>query len=514
MSVSDIFFAIALALSVSANVYLSTRRSRGTFIGEIDAFLSGISGDRIALSRTFAHGAAADKLQGRIARSLNDAFNRIREILKNVSSVGFTLTKVSDSMRDAAGKMRGMSEQTGLEAAQVATAMEEMNSTINEIARNAHSVAESSASLTGHANRAGVDIKENVKAIKLLSENVSHWAETNTALSKATEQIHGIIGVINDIADQTNLLALNAAIEAARAGEHGRGFAVVADEVRKLADKTGQATREIAAMIKDVKDKTGSSLGTMETTLERVAESISRATSTDASLAKIVEEVRQIGDMINQIASAVQEQSKVSGDVLSNMEKVSGYAAEVKGLAADISSSGDSIAAHALTLYSHLCGVIKDKADEDMQELLRSSSAHLVSALEDAMAKGKLTGDSLFDENYLKKEEGKFSTRFSAYFESEVLPLLKKWAQTDKRIIYVVAMDRNGYIPVHLLPARTGVRMEDAVSLKGAKSDKIIGQAFRRPIQAGGELVNDIAHPLVVRGRHWGCLRIGYLPEV
>ncbi|HEX8948927.1 MAG TPA: methyl-accepting chemotaxis protein [Dissulfurispiraceae bacterium] len=514
MSVLDIFLAVALALSVSANVYLSMKRSRGTFIGEVDDFLSDISGDRITLSKSFTHRGSADELQGGIARSLNDAFSRIREILKNISSVGFTLTKVSDSMRDASGKMRDMSEQTGLEAVQVATAMEEMSSTINEIARNSRSVAESSASLTGHANRAGVDIKENVKAIKLLSENVSHWAETNTALSQATDQIHGIIGVINDIADQTNLLALNAAIEAARAGEHGRGFAVVADEVRKLADKTGQATREIAAMIKDVKDKTDSSLSTMETTLEKVAESISRATSTDTSLTKIVDEVGQIGAMINQIASAVQEQSKVSGDVLSNMEKVSGYAAEVKGLASDISSSGEAIASHALSLYSHLCGVIKDKVDEDMQELLRSSSSRLTAMLEDAMAKGKLTGDSLFDENYLKKEEGKFSTRYSEYFESEVLPLLKKWAQTDTRIIYVVAMDRNGYMPVHLIPARAGVRMEDAVSLKGARSDKIIGQAFRRPIQAGGELVNDISHPLVIKGRHWGCLRIGYLPEV
>jgi methyl-accepting chemotaxis protein len=93
------------------------------------------------------------------------------------------------------------------------------------------------------------------------------------------------------------------------------------------------------------------------------------------------------------------------------------------------------------------------------------------------------------------------------------MSLVKQLAQSEKKIIYVVAMDSNGLIAAHNNPARVGVKMSDQVSINGAKSTEIVGQAFRRPIEAGGELVNDIAHPISVGGRHWGCLRIGYLPE-
>ncbi len=512
-SLTDVLL-VTFVFSIGAGSFPFLRCSAGRFSKSLNAFLSRTVSGRLVLTRTFVHEGSSGKSEKQVADYTNVIFSRIREIFKNVASMGFTLTTTSDSIKDGSGKMLDMAEKTSFQATQVATAMEEMSSTINEIARNAEVAAESSASMTENANRAGSDIKENVRSIELLSENVSHWAETNKALSKATEQIYGIISVIKDIADQTNLLALNAAIEAARAGEHGRGFAVVAEEVRKLADKTGKATQEIASMITEVKEKADNSLTTMDKTLERVNESIGRARSVDKSLETILAGVNQTGDLVRQIASAVEEQSKVSGDVLANMEEVSNYAKDTRGLALSISRSGDSIASHALALYGQLCGVIKDKTDENMETLLINSSAHLKNTLEDAIKGGWLANHDLFDEQYAGKGEGKLTTRSSAYFENEILPLLKKWAQAEKGIIYVVVMDRNGYMPTHIMPARAGVRMEDEISLKGAQSNAIIGQAFRRPIQAGGELVNDISHPVTIGGRHWGCLRIGYLPEV
>ncbi len=508
------FLIIALVASVSTGGYPLLRYFADKFSKNLNEYLADTISGRLVLTRAFVFGGRAGKMRKQTADSINTIFTRVREVFKSVASMGFKLTTISDSIRDGSAKMLDMAEKTAFQSTQVATAMNEMSSTINEIARNASNVAEASAAMIENAGRAGVDIKENVQNIVFLSEDVSHWAETNKALSEATEHIHGIISVINDIADQTNLLALNAAIEAARAGEHGRGFAVVADEVRKLADKTGQATQEIASMIKDIKDKTDNSMDTMDKTLKRVHEGISKAQSVDKSLEVIVSSIRQTGDTIRQIAVAVEEQSKVSGDVLSNTEQVSNYARDTRELALNISRSGDAVASHALSLYGQLCGVIKDRVDEDMENLLLSSSAHLKTNLEKALGAGRISQEALFDENYHNGAEGKLTARFSSYFGNEVLPLLKQWAQADKRIIYVVVMDRNGYMPTHIIPARAGVRMEDEVSLKGARSTAIIGQAFRRPIQAGGELVNDIAHPLAIGGRHWGCLRVGYLPEV
>jgi methyl-accepting chemotaxis protein len=504
-----------LGLSLAANAYLLVRGSFNRFTAELKQYLFRSSSGRPDLATQFSSQTALSKEHGGIRFHLNTLMGKLSENFKKAFSIGYHLTKTSDSVKQVSSRLQDMSDMLSSQAAQVATAMEEMSSTINEIARNATTAVKAGTSSSESADMAKKAIVENVKSIELLSENVSTWADTNRALSTATDRIDKIILVINEIAGQTNLLALNAAIEAARAGEQGRGFAVVADEVRKLADKTASATKEIGGMIKDVKEKADNSLTTMDATLRQVADNISRSKHAEESLKKIALDVRQTVDMIHQIATASEEQAQVSEDVLKNMEKVSGYAADAKDLAQTISSSGDSVASYALNLYSQLCSVKKDAVDNAMEEALRSFSATLCTLLEGAVQQGLLDAATLFDENYAPTDEpDKFTTRANRYFEAEVLPLLKTWSQSDKRITYVVVMDKNGYMPTHTHPARAKVKMKDPITLAGARTDMVIGQAFRRPIAAGGELVVDIAAPLVIARRHWGCLRIGYLPDM
>jgi methyl-accepting chemotaxis protein len=458
---------------------------------------------------------SAENDRSEVLALFNDFLSKIREVFNKTFSIGFSLTKTSDSMKSDSAKLLDMADKTSFQATQVATAMEEMSATINEIAQNASTVAASSSRTMESADSAEQNIAQNVKSIEHLAGNVSNWAATNKALSEATSKIDEIVLVIKDIADQTNLLALNAAIEAARAGEQGRGFAVVADEVRKLADKTAKATREIAQMIQDIKEKADESIHTMDTTLLGVTESIARSNNAEESLVKIVVEMKQISDMIQQIATASEEQSKVSEDVLSNMGKVSDYASETKNLAVSMSSSSDAIASTANGLFSQLCSIKKDAVDASMEDYLTSIAATFTAKLEEAVQQSRIDMESLFDENYVRTaEEGKFSTKSVRFFDADILPILRQWAQHDKRLVYVVAMDRNGYMPTHIMPARAMVRMQDPISMNGARSTVIIGQAFRRPVAAGGELVTDVSCPVMVRERHWGCLRIGYLPDV
>lgn len=505
--------SILLAVSVSVNIMLLLRRSSG-FSREMNSFLSKVSSGRLNLSGSFST-TASGGVQKEIVSSLNTVMEKTRAVLKSVSSTGLNLTTTSDLLKSSSKQMLDMAETASQQASHDATAMGEMSATINEIAQSAEKATLSIGKLKENAELAERGIKENVRSIEVLSSEVATWVETNRALAKATDQIDEIILVINDIADQTNLLALNAAIEAARAGEHGRGFAVVADEVRKLADKTGKATQEIASMIKDIKSKAENSSATMDSTVKGVAESIDRAKSADGSLQQIVAEVKEMADMVNQIAVATSEQSQVANDVLSNIEEAAKSAAQTKELALGIAKEGDAMTSLAISLYSQLCSIKKDKLDEDIEMFLRNCAAELTRKLEGDLKNGRLSRDALFDEHYVQeKEAGKYSTKFSAYFESEVLPLLKQWAQFNKRIIYVVSMDKNAYIPAHLMPARSRVKMSDPVSVDGARSSAVIGQAFRRPLEAGGEVVNDIVCPLVVEGRHWGCLRIGYMPEL
>jgi methyl-accepting chemotaxis protein len=514
MTGTAIFAYCLIIVSLAANFFLFFRTS-SRFNRELKGYLFRSSAGRPDLATQFSSQRDLRGGQAEIRSHLNTLISKLGGNFAKTFSVGYHLTKTSDSMKGVATQLQDMSDKLSSQAVQVATAMEEMSTTINEIARNATTVAKAGTSSSDNAELAKKAIEENVQSIELLSQNVSTWAQTNRALSTATDQIDKIILVINEIAGQTNLLALNAAIEAARAGEQGRGFAVVADEVRKLADKTASATKEISEMIKDVKEKADDSLTTMDATLSRVADNITRSKHAEESLRKITAEVKQTVGMIHQIATASEEQAQVSEDVLKNMEKVSGYANDAKDLAQTISTSGDSVASYALSLYSQLCSVKKDATDNAMEERLRSCAASLSSLLDEAVRNGTVDAAALFDTNYTTMgAPDKFSTRANGYFDADVLPLLKKWSQSDKRITYVVAMDTNGYMPTHTNPVRAKVRMQDAISLTGARSDRIIGQAFRRPVAAGGELVVDIAAPVVVAGRHWGCLRIGYLPDV
>lgn len=150
----------------------------------------------------------------------------------------------------------------------------------------------------------------------------------------------------------------------------------------------------------------------------------------------------------------------------------------------------------------------------EMEAYLKTLAVEFAALLEEAVRQSRIDIDSLFDENYIKTaEEGKFKVRSNRFFDADVLPVLKRWTQKDRRLLYVVAMDRNGYMPTHIMPARALVKMTDPVSLSGAKSSRLAAQPFRRPVAAGGELAMDMAMPVMVKGRHWGCLRIGYMPD-
>src|SRR6266566_4965424 len=160
-----------------------------------------------------------------------------------------------------------------------------------------------------------------------LSDNINHSELISTVqkmeeLGKSSDQIARIIAVIDDIADQTNLLALNAAIEAARAGEQGRGFAVVADEVRKLAERTTTATKEIAGMIKNIQQETKTAVTAMETGTKQVEEGVKSTIQAGGSLKEIIHMAEQVGEMVMQIATAAMEQSSASEEVNQNMEKI------------------------------------------------------------------------------------------------------------------------------------------------------------------------------------------------
>jgi methyl-accepting chemotaxis protein len=205
---------------------------------------------------------------------------------------------------------------------QIATAMEEMSMTVNEVARNTVNASESAAEVAGSARQGQHVVNQAVYEMQKVAGTVRSSASIIGSLGTKSEKISEFVGVIDDIADQTNLLALNAAIEAARAGEQGRGFAVVADEVRRLADRTVASTKQIRLMVNEIQQETAQAVTSIEKGKGEAEVSEKLSHEAEQSLAQIVLAIDNIERMISQIATASEEQAATSTTIAGSLEEI------------------------------------------------------------------------------------------------------------------------------------------------------------------------------------------------
>lgn len=248
----------------------------------------------------------------------------IRQLSDNARELVSAATEISSSAEQMSKGAKDQSDQVN----QVSTAVEEMTATILESSRNAGDASGAAKGAATSALAGGQIVNDTIQGMQKIAQVVRGSAESITKLSHSADQIGEIIGVIDDIADQTNLLALNAAIEAARAGEQGRGFAVVADEVRKLAERTGKATGEITEMIKGVQSETSDAVSSMQSGLHEVDQGRELADKAGSSLNEIVSMAQRVTDMIAQIATATEQQSAAAEQISKNIEHISSVTRE------------------------------------------------------------------------------------------------------------------------------------------------------------------------------------------
>ena len=263
-----------------------------------------------------------DDEAGRLLRAMNKMQEKLRDTLQRISGSATQLASAAEELNAVTDESaRGLTQQNN-EIEQAATAVNEMTSAVEEVARNAVSTSEASKNATASAGDGRDLVQETVSAIERMSGDVQGTATLIGALAEESRDIGKVLDVIRGLADQTNLLALNAAIEAARAGEAGRGFAVVADEVRALAHRTQQSTSEIERMIGSIQAGTEQAVDSMRNSTERAESTLNIAKGAGMSLDTINSAIIEINERNLVIASAAEEQAQVAREVDRNLVNI------------------------------------------------------------------------------------------------------------------------------------------------------------------------------------------------
>ena len=289
---------------------------------------------------------------GELARWFDLFMDKLHQVMASVASNAEQIATASEEMSSGASQTAAGADTQKDQTNQVATAMQEMASTVTEVSDNSTKAQDAAKQAAETAREGGKIVDETLVNMKAIADSVGQTAKKIEALGKSSDQIGKIIGVIDDIADQTNLLALNAAIEAARAGEQGRGFAVVADEVRKLAERTTKATKEIAQMISQVQDETHKAVEDMHAGTKRVELGVQVTEKAGGSLQQIINMSERVGEMITHIATAATEQSSATEQVNDNVEQIAKITAESAAGAQQAAKACQDLSNLALDLQS------------------------------------------------------------------------------------------------------------------------------------------------------------------
>ncbi|MBO2566417.1 methyl-accepting chemotaxis protein [Shewanella algae] len=280
---------------------------------------------------------------GMIGRHFNSMVESFQKLIEQViESVDAMRQSCEELSRNAISASEGVSKQLN-ETDMVATAITEMGATIDEIAKNTELAAGKAEQTHHNAQEGQIGVEDTISKIQSLAQQLDDSANVVAELEKDSQTIGSVLDVIRGIAEQTNLLALNAAIEAARAGEQGRGFAVVADEVRSLAMRTQESTEEIASIIQTLQSRTHSIVDIMEQSQKQGGESAQQAASAGTLLAQINADVTNIMDMSTQIAAAIEEQSMVAAEVNKNVVVIRDIAEESAQAAEENATASDEV---------------------------------------------------------------------------------------------------------------------------------------------------------------------------
>ncbi|UAA38265.1 hypothetical protein KIH87_16485 [Paraneptunicella aestuarii] len=458
-----------------------------------------------------------------VSKPVYDYLNMVRELVITARSGSFRIATVMAQMQNLVNTTGSMADS------QLALS--------EELKRDGDSVANESASVSDNARQiaqvstTNLDTAEkSLKEISLVREKMESMSKQMVSFAEQVEQLYNraqsiekIGQLITDISQQTNLLALNAAIEAARAGEAGRGFAVVADEVRNLAERVSSATGEIAGHTSEMislVDKTRSQNKVIVADTNQTASSLS---STADNFTHFVQDFRDLNVRVEQIASAIVHVSDTNQNMQHKIDSISSMSKDVKRSMAQASDFSTELRARTEVLQGELAHFRTGKTVFDD---LSDATKRLRDRTRDILMEAyKKQGLNVFDQKYQyipNSNPERFTTSYDNYVERALTEIYDSTVKELDGCVYALAVDNKGYAPAHnskfskkpsgnpdidIASCRHKRIFSDPVGIKLAKNTEPF--LFQSYIRDTGEVINDLSIPIFIDGKHWGAVRVG-----
>lgn len=447
----------------------------------------------------------------------------VHEIRRMTAQVSMESVHVASGLKDASKA----AESQGVMTQEIYDAATQASDAMSRVSDNANYLAQATDEHLKTVNGSYSELLTVTQEMSVATESLARFEHTVKALADNGKGIESIVRLISEISDQTNLLALNAAIEAARAGEQGRGFAVVADEVRGLAERVKQATGNIRtnidSMLKLV-EKTEDETQTIHNNIARGQKTVLNSAERFADMVQGFEQMnQQIGDVSQQVATV----RAVNDDVSAKVSTIRDTATSVIERTAQSEKSSSELSTATDRIKEM---VAKFKIGKGAYELVISKAKEAREQCTEILTKVHQQGFNVFDEAYQpipNTNPQKYHTAYDKQVEATLQPIYDRIIQTVPGVVFNMCVDRNGYAPIHnskfsrpvtgdpkkdLLESRHKRKFNDTVGLRaGQNQEEWLLQTYLRDT---GEVLNDLSLPIYVDGRHWGAIRLGFNPNI
>lgn len=460
---------------------------------------------------------------------IEEKIDSFYEIASTLIERGGQIAIASAEVSFTADKLSGKVHNEVEDVKEIAESADRISSIVSDVNKNAAMAASLASQTRDTSDKGQKALRSAIKQMQQTNDQANDASQTIANLETKSEQIQHITSVISGIAEQTNLLALNAAIEAARAGEQGRGFAVVADEVRALAGKTAEATNEIGSMVSEIGRDVQQAVNTMSSLADAINEGTSRTEKVGEQLDNIISHSENMQEHVGSIARGAESNYEEVNQITTAINSVSGHLSETETGIGGISEQAQKLSQMSEDIHAMLMSFNPGSFHNQMRSIAAEAASQVEHAFEHAISDKELTINDIFDRDYQPIKDTnpqKYSTQFDGFTDKTFPSIQEPLLESSNHVAYAGAVDNNGYFPTHnkrfsqpltgnyetdLLSNRTKRIFNDPTGARcGSNTSSFLLQTYKRDT---GEVMHDLSIPISVNGRHWGGFRIGYKAE-